>query len=187
MSQRITLQPHLSLDELEARYRQAKEPIEGRQYHIIWLLAQGFPTEDVAAITGYSRDWVYKLARRYNQLGAEGLGDRRRDNPGAEPFLSEAQQIQLSLALQGNAPDGRSWNGRKVADWMSKLLERPVSPQRGWEYLRSLSMRYTPRTQQKATPTRSKSLKKSRKKLTARREPVQQKYPEAEPGNQTHL
>ena len=37
----ITIAPHLSLEELENRYRQAKEPVERSHYQIIWLLASG--------------------------------------------------------------------------------------------------------------------------------------------------
>ena len=52
MAKRITIQPHLSLDELEIRYRGAKDPIERSHYQIIWLLACGRPTEEVADVTG---------------------------------------------------------------------------------------------------------------------------------------
>ena len=54
MPKRITIAPHLSLDELENRYRQAKDPGKRSHYQIIWLLASGRPTEQVAAITSYS-------------------------------------------------------------------------------------------------------------------------------------
>lgn len=39
MPRRITIEPHLSLEELERRYRQAKEPVRRTHYQIIWLLA----------------------------------------------------------------------------------------------------------------------------------------------------
>jgi hypothetical protein len=35
--------------------------------------------------------------------------------------------------LAGAPPEGRQWNGRKVADWLSEHLGRPVHRQRGWE------------------------------------------------------
>ena len=41
MPKRITIAPYLSLEELESRYRGAKEPIERSHYQIIWLLASG--------------------------------------------------------------------------------------------------------------------------------------------------
>ena len=54
MPKRITIAPHLNLDELESLYRQAKDPVERSHYQIIWLLACGRPTTEVAAITSYS-------------------------------------------------------------------------------------------------------------------------------------
>jgi hypothetical protein len=41
MPKRITIQQHLNLDELETRYRQAKEPIERSHYKSsgCWLMA----------------------------------------------------------------------------------------------------------------------------------------------------
>jgi len=59
MPKRISVQPDFGLDELEARYRQAIDPVEACHYQIIWLLAQGRPTDEVAVVTGYSRSWIY--------------------------------------------------------------------------------------------------------------------------------
>lgn len=142
MPRRITIQPHLSLEELETRYRQAKDVTERSHYQIIWLLAQGKATEEVAAIMGYSRGWIYELAWGYNRIGSESLGDHRHQNPGSkEPLLDDVQQAYLWQALQSAPPDGGQWNGRKVADWIAQLIGRPVARQRGWEYLRLLRLR----------------------------------------------
>ena len=141
MPKRITIQPHLSLDELEGRYRQATDGIERSHYQIIWLLAQGKPTEEVAKITGYSRSWLYELVWGYNRLGADCLGDKRHQNPGGQPLLNDLEQAQLWQVLQQPPADGGLWNGPKVAAWMSELLGREVAPQRGWEYLNCLEFR----------------------------------------------
>lgn len=106
MPKRITIAPHLSLDELESRYRQAKDPVLRSHYQIIWLLATGRPTEEVAAITSYSRSWIYELVWGYNRKGPESLGDGRHQNPGAKPQLDDVQQANLLQALRGPAPDG---------------------------------------------------------------------------------
>jgi transposase len=90
MLRRISLAPHLSSDELEQRYRQAQKGIESRQFHILWLLAQGKTAEEVVELSGYSRGWIYKLVRRYNEQGASALGDQRRHNQGAKPLLDDS-------------------------------------------------------------------------------------------------
>lgn len=141
MPKRIQIASHLSVEELEQRYRQATDGIERSHYQIIWLLAQGHRTKEVAQLTGYSRSWIYELVWGYNRLGPEAMGDKRHQNPGAKPLLDEFQQAQLWQILQEPPIDGDLWDGPKVAQWMSELLGRPVHPQRGWEYLRNLGMR----------------------------------------------
>jgi hypothetical protein len=68
MPKRISIAIHLSLEELEKRYRQAKDGVESRQYQIIWLIAQGKKTQEVEEITGDSRTWMYALVKRYARL-----------------------------------------------------------------------------------------------------------------------
>jgi transposase len=138
MPKHIVLKPHLELDELEQRYRRAQEGVLRTHYQIIWLLAQGQLTRDVAAATGYSRTWIQEIARRYNAQGAAGLGDQRRRNPGAAPLLHPGALGMLRVVLGEPPRGGGLWTGRQVAAWMSDWLERPVSRQRGWEYLRRL-------------------------------------------------
>lgn len=141
MPKRITVAEHTNIAELEQLYKQASGGVESRQLQIIWLLAQGRKTEEVEEITGYSRTWIYALVKRYNALGIKGLGDFRHQNRGASPLIDDVQQAQLWQVLQGKAPDGGLWNGRKVADWLTVLAGRQISRQRGWEILRQMTFR----------------------------------------------
>ena len=132
MPKRLKLEPHQTPSELSKLYRQASDPIERTRYQIIWLLATGRVTEDVASVTGYCRNSIYRLVRRYNQLGVNGLKDKRHQHPGTPPLLSVVEQAQLLQTLQAPPADGGLWNRRKVAEWLSNLLASPVSVQRGW-------------------------------------------------------
>jgi hypothetical protein len=102
----LSIQTHLPLDELETRYRRAKDPVARSHWQTIWLPAQGWASAQVAAVTGYSVNWVRTIARRYNQLGPAGLKDRRHRNPGAAGLLSAAQCASLLTALEQPPPDG---------------------------------------------------------------------------------
>lgn len=141
MPRRIQITAHLSTAELGDRFRQSNDVVERGHYQIIWLLSQGRSTADVASVTGYSRDWVYKLVRRYNRDGPSAIGDQRHQNEGAPTMLNDVQQAQLLQALEEAPVDGDLWDGPKVAQWMSELLGYPVYPQRGWEYLRAMELR----------------------------------------------
>ena len=108
MPKRLKLSPHASTQELEHRYREAKDPVERSHRQIVWLLSEGKTTKEVCEVTGYSPGWVRQIARRYNERGVEGLGDRRHSNPGAKEraLLDEAGELELLEALQGPPPAG---------------------------------------------------------------------------------
>ena len=141
MPKSLILKSHLSSEELKQRYRSSSNPVERSHYQIIWLLASGKTVPEASNITDYSTKWIYQLASRYNQFGERGLGDRRQQNQGKKPLLDDIQLAYLWQRLQTPPPDGGLWNSRKVADWMSELLELPVSKQRGWEYLKGYELR----------------------------------------------
>jgi transposase len=140
MARRIQLQPHLSVDQLERRYRAAKEPHERSWWQILWLLGRGQSAGQVAQVTGYSRYWIGQLAKRYNAQGPAGMRNRQHTTSRrAPPLLSAERQEELRQALQGPTPEGsRRWTARAVAAWMAVRLGRPVGVQRGWDYLQRL-------------------------------------------------
>src|SRR6266851_1809617 len=139
MNKPITVKAHLSLEAIETRYRKAKDPVERSHWQIVWLLAQGKTTKEIAEVTGYCLTWIRALAHRYNDEGPRGLGDRRHGNPGGICLLSQEQQAQLQQALEEPPADGGLWTGPKVARWIESHTGRTVHPQRGWEYLKRLN------------------------------------------------
>jgi transposase len=141
MPKTIKLELHLDSEELEKRYREARDPVARSHYQIVWLISEGKTTSEVMEVTGYSRGWVQQLARRYNAGGPEALGDARHKNPGAadRTLLDQDQQRELAQALRKPPPDGGMWNSRKVGELIEAKTGKAVSKkQRGWEYLRKL-------------------------------------------------
>jgi transposase len=142
MPKTIKIVPHLGSEELEDRYRKARDPVLRSHCQILWLISQGKTTTQVMEVTGYSRGWIQQLARRYNADGPRALGDRRHRNPGAKDraLLTAEQQQELREALTKPPPDGGMWNSRKVGEWIEVRTGRVVSQkkQRGWEYLKRL-------------------------------------------------
>jgi transposase len=130
---------HLSVAELERRYRAARDVTEARHTQAIWLLAQGRTVLDVAGVLAFAPRWVEQLAARYNAHGPAVLGDQRRRNGRAASVLTEAVLAALAERLKAPPEDGGRWTSPKVALWMARHLgvER-VHPQRGWEALRRI-------------------------------------------------
>jgi hypothetical protein len=89
MARRIRLATHLSVDELERRYRAAHEPHERSWWQILWLLARGQAATAIAEGTGYTRYWIGQIAKAYNAEGPGGMINRQRTTSWrAPPMLS---------------------------------------------------------------------------------------------------
>lgn len=148
MPRRIKLTTKLGVDDLEKRYRSAGEGTERSHWHILWLLAQGHPADQVARMTGYSAYWIGQVARRFNEEGEAALVDHRKAahrHPRGNPrtLLATAEQLdELRQALLGPAPQGDIWNSRTVATWLSARAGRPVSQDAALHYLHRLN--FTP-------------------------------------------
>jgi transposase len=166
---------HLSVEDLEAGFRSARDPTAMRHFQVIWLLARGHTIADVAAVTSFVPRWIEQLLARYNAHGPEALGDLRRRNGGAPSVLRPALLERLRTRLTQPPPDGGLWSSRKVAAWMAGELGRAaVLPQRGWEALKAIGwtlQKPRPRHPASATPEERETFKKSWSRPSLRREP----------------
>ncbi len=105
MARRIHLRPHLSVAELERRYRTAKEPNERTWWQLLWLLAQGRTAAELSAVTGYRAAWIGQIAKRYNAEGPAGMVNRRHTTSyRPPPVLTPALQEELRAVLAAAAP-----------------------------------------------------------------------------------
>src|SRR5689334_6590655 len=166
---------HLSVDDLEAEFRSARDPTATRRFQVIWLLARGHTIADVAAVTSFVPRWIEQLLARYNAHGPEALGDLRRRNGGVPSVLRPALLERLRARLNQPPPDGGLWSSRKVAAWMvSELGLAAVFPQRGWEALKAIGwsvQKPRPRHPASATPEEREAFKKSWSRPSRRRAP----------------
>ena len=155
---------HLSILDLEQRFRSCADPVEARHVQVIWLLAQGHTVGATSKVTAFGTRWIQQLLERYNASGPDALANGRRRN-GLKPSLLTAEVLAAArLRLAEPAPDGGLWSSRKVADVMAAHLglER-VLPQRGWEALKALGwslQRPQPKNPKSATAEEAAAFKK---------------------------
>ena len=166
----------LTVEELEDRFRAAKDVAERSHCQVIWLLAKGHSTRAVAEIVALSPRWINKLARRYQAEGVDALGDRRRGNRGAEPLLAEADLEALRERLRTPPDDGGLWSGPKLARWIAARLGLVQVPApRGWEALQKLGRSLQvprPKNPRAAPPDAQEAFKKSSPPPWRRRPPA---------------
>jgi hypothetical protein len=101
MARRIHRQLHLSIDDLEQRYRRAKEPDERTWCHILWLLAQGCTATELSRVIGYRAHCIGQIAKRNNAERPAGMHNRRhttsfRPPPALAPDLQEEPRATLA-------------------------------------------------------------------------------------------
>ena len=141
-----TIVGHLSSDELEARYEAAADPVAKSHFHGLWLLSCGYEVEEVAEILSFSPRWVRALLKRYNEGGAEALGDQRIHNGTKPTILTPEALAALKERIKAPPDDGGLWSGPKIARWLAKFHGvRSVHDQRGWDGLIAIGYRSSSR------------------------------------------
>ena len=138
MPNSITLNDHLTADELYRRYRKCQQAREKLRWRALYLIAQGGVANQVAKQVGRSSGWMTNLARRYNELGPAGVADQRGAvNCGVKPTLKAKQALALDAALRGPAPDGGLWTAAKVAAWIKKKTGKAVHATTAWRAMKA--------------------------------------------------
>lgn len=139
MSRRITLQPHLTTEELFQRYRACRKPNEKTRWRALYLISRGVLAAEAARRVGRTSGWVTQLTQRYNESGAEAVPDRQSEaKPGPPPSVDAAVSRELASALRSEAPDGGLWTAPKVAAWIEGRIGRQVHETTAWRAMRRL-------------------------------------------------
>ena len=137
MSKLIPLKLQHSVEELRGYYRASSDAVERRRLQVIWFLTEGKSRSEVVKLTAYNRISVCEVVKRYNAEGLAGLRDRRHENPGCPPLLSEEERAQLFTAMQNESEAG-VWSAGKIQSWVKEHLGKEVYLQRAYELLDTL-------------------------------------------------
>jgi transposase len=165
MPRRITLQPHLTTEELYRRYRACRHPREKLRWRALYLISGGELANHAARRVGRSSGWVSDLARRYNERGAGAVPDARGNvAPGRRPRLNAEAARALDAALRATPADGGLWTAPKVAAWIAERTGAPIDASTAWRAMRRLGFTLQaprPRHRAAATAAEQAAFKKS--------------------------
>ena len=129
------IQLHVSVAELEHRYKTASEPIAKSHFHALWLLTRGYSIDQVAGLLSFSPRWVRILIKRYNEGGPERLGDQRAHN-GTEAKILTLEALAALRERLKSVHDQRGWDALAAIGW-SIQQPRPRHPNAASEQDRS--------------------------------------------------
>jgi transposase len=141
MPKKAYLSAHFQPSELKHKYLTSKDPVEARIWGFICKVAVGWTIKNSAIALGINYQYAKKIVKKYNELGAEGIKNRKQKSRahrrGKQPLLNPEQWQKLIAALRQRPADVGIWAVSKVARWIEKETQRQkVSNQRGWDYLK---------------------------------------------------
>ena len=139
MPRKTKLEPHLSLEEINARIRRSRETVTRQQLKVVKWVMQGMTQREVADKIGYSAAWVHAIIRRYNVEGPSALRDHRKDNPGRPYRLSAEVRSEMRELVSRPPVRGGVWTGPLLVKWVRERTgDHDIDNKRGWEWLRQL-------------------------------------------------
>ena len=99
-------------------------------------MSSGYEVDEVAEILSFSPRWVRALIKRYNEGGAEALGDQRIHNGTRPTILTPEALAALKERIKTPPDDGGLWTGPKIAPLFAKFHGlQSVHDQRGSDAL----------------------------------------------------
>lgn len=139
MPKLLQIVPHLSLEEVEVKYKKTKDSVEKGRLQIIKLLLQGKKCSEVVKLSSFGIDYIYRVVHFYNKHGPESLKDKRKQNGGNRAILSLQQRAKLAKAItEEKPPGGGLWTGPKIQEWVQQEVGVSVGHTCAWEYLQKL-------------------------------------------------
>jgi transposase len=133
MGRAITVKPQLTDGQLQERRRRDRDPVAVRQFQVVWLTAKGLPSKAIVEATGYRRDWVFQIVKRYNEGGPDALGDERKNNGGHGRLLDDDRGARLAVGLEQAPPDGGRWPRPKFASWLNETFDLDIDFKLAWD------------------------------------------------------
>src|SRR5215831_7966984 len=115
---------HLSIDELEQRYRACEDVCEARHYHAIWLLAQGHTIVEVSELTSFVPRWVEQLQEICAAITARSLPYSPRSCWSSLRSVCASRRRTAACGQAARSPPGWRLN------WGSRSLPRSVAGKR---------------------------------------------------------
>lgn len=163
MSRRIELKPHLTTQELRARYHSCQKPQEKARWHALYLISKGMIAADAARRTGRASSWITSLTRRYNRDGAASVARKQSTKPSHRAKVDQKLSKELNTALRMPAPDGGLWTAPKVAAWITEKSGHEIHQTTAWRAMRRLGFSLQvprPANKRRASPEEQAEFKK---------------------------
>jgi len=166
MAKVTSVQPYLSIDEIQQRLKQTVGFIQVQRWLVIYNAAiDPRPASDIAKHTGLALQTVHNLISQYNRQGpaaleGPGKGGRRR------AYLTVAEEAEFLQSFRELAITGQVATTREIQRALEKKVGHPVDKSMVYKMLQRHGWRkVVPRTaHEKSDPERQAAFKKTLRK-----------------------
>ncbi|MCL2924609.1 MAG: helix-turn-helix domain-containing protein [Trichodesmium sp. MAG_R04] len=79
MKGRPYIADHLSILELKDRARKSQDTVEARKWQLLYKVSLGWSIKNSAIATSLSYKYAQSILQKYNQKGAEGVVNKKRE------------------------------------------------------------------------------------------------------------
>jgi len=163
MSKPITLDKHLTSQQLRRKYLSCRHPQEKLRWRALLLIAEGQVAAQVAEKLGRSSAWMTKTARRYNEGGAAAVRNKSK-NTGSKTLTAE-QFKQLEVLIEsGKTKSEGIWSATQIKGWVKAPTGKQIHQTTAWRMFAELEFsRQVPRPfhQGRASESEQTEFKKS--------------------------
>ena len=141
MSKKLTLENHLTGQQLRRKYLSCQHSQEKKRWQALTLIAEGGVAAQVAKQLGMSSNWISETVHRYNEGGIEGVKNKSKNQ--SSKTLTEEQVKDLEKEIEsGKTADERLWSSTQIKRWVEQKTGRQIHKTTAWRMF--VKLNFTP-------------------------------------------
>lgn len=163
MSKPISLEKHLTNQQLRRRYLSCRHPQEKLRWQALMLIAEGEVAAQAAEKLGRSSAWMTETARRYNEGGAAAVSNKSK-NAGSKTLTDQQIKELEALIESGKTRSEGLWSSTRIKGWVKAQTGKEIHKTTAWRMFAKLEFsRQIPRPfhQGRASESEQAEFKKS--------------------------
>jgi transposase len=145
MPKKLTLENHLTKQQLRRKYLSCQHSQEKKRWQGLTLIAEGGVAAHVAKDLGMSANWISETVHRYNEGGAAGVKNKSK-NEGSKT-LTDEQVKELEKQIESGRAEGRRlWSSTEIGRWVADKTGKQIHKTTAWRMFAKLDFtRQVPR------------------------------------------
>ncbi len=138
MPKRLTLENHLTEQQLRRKYLSCQHSQEKKRWQALTLIAKGEVASQVAKQLGMSCNWISETVHRYNKDGAGGVKNKSKNQDSKTLSAEEVKELEAEIE-SGKTKQERLWSGAQVKRWVKEKTGKQIHKTTAWRMFAKLS------------------------------------------------